>query len=200
MARESPPKSSDGARASVYQLRISIRDIRPPIWRRILVPGTLRLSDLHHVIQTVFGWTNSHLHRFTIADRRYGQPDEFDETALDEADITVSEVLGADVKHFSYAYDFGDDWEHEVVIEKTLGGNSGRERPLCLAGRRHRPPEDCGGPRGYRDFLAAIRNPRHREHQPMIEWIGGHFDSEAFDLESVNRELARLPLARKWVQ
>jgi hypothetical protein len=181
-------------------LRISIRDIRPPIWRRVLVPGSLRLSDLHHLIQTVFGWTDSHLHQFTIAGRRFGQPDDFDENVLDEAEVTISEALNASVKRFSYTYDFGDDWEHEVVVEKDLGGDSGRERPLCLAGKRHRPPEDCGGPHGYHDFLDAIRNPRHAEHRAMLEWIGGEFDPEAFDLAGVNRELARLPLARKWVQ
>jgi hypothetical protein len=96
--------------------------------------------------------------------------------------------------------DFGDNWEHEVLIEKNLGGDSGRDRPLCIAGRRHRPPEDCGGPRGYHDFLDAIRNPRHAEHRAMLEWIGGEFDPEAFDLAGVNRELDRLPRARKWVQ
>ena len=163
------------------------------------MPGTLPLSDLHHVIQTVFGWTDSHLHLFTIAGRRFGQPDDFDENVLAEAEVTVAQALSAAVKRFSYSYDFGDDWEHEVVIEKTLGGDAGRERPLCLAGKRHRPPEDCGGPRGYHDLLDAIRNPRHREHQAMLEWIGGEFDPEAFDLAGVNRGLARLRLAPKWV-
>jgi hypothetical protein len=152
------------------------------------------------VIQTVFGWTDSHLHQFTIAGRRFGQPDDFDENVLDEAEVTISEALNAGVKRFSYTYDFGDDWEHEVVVEKDLGGDSGRERPLCLAGKRHRPPEDCGGPHGYHDFLDAINNPRHAEHRAMLEWTGGEFDPEAFDLAGVNRKLARLPLARKWVQ
>jgi hypothetical protein len=191
---------SGGTGVSVYQLRISIRHIRPPIWRRVLVPGTLRLSDLHHVIQTVFGWTDSHLHLFTIAGRRFGQPDDFDENVLAETEVTLSEALDAGVEKFSYTYDFGDNWEHEIAIEEDLGGDSGRERPLCLAGRRRGPPEDCGGPRGYHDFLDAISNPRHAEHGAMLEWIGREFDPEAFDLEAANRELVRLPLARKWVQ
>jgi hypothetical protein len=94
------------------------------------------------------------------------------------------------VKRFTYVYDFGDDWVHDVVVEKVSSGDSGRGGPVCLAGKRHRPPEDCGGVPGYRELLRAIRDPRHPEHAEMIEWIGGSFDPEAFDLALVNRRLA----------
>jgi hypothetical protein len=180
----------------IYQAKITLKGIRRPIWRRVQAPGTIRLADLHRVIQTVFGWTDSHLHQFEIAGRRFGVPGDFDEEILDEAQVTISEALGTGIKRFSYIYDFGDDWEHDVVVEKIIGGNSGRERPLCLAGRRHRPPEDCGGPPGYAHFLRAIHDPRHPEHEAMRESVGGAFDPEAFDIAAVNRALVGLRLAR----
>lgn len=200
--RISKAPGGDRSRAAdgVFQLKVTLRGIRPPIWRRVHVPGKLRLGDLHHVIQTVFGWTDSHLHQFETAARRFGAPRDFDQEILDEAQVTISEALGTAVKRFAYIYDFGDNWEHEVVVEKVIGGDSGRERPLCLAGRRHRPPEDCGGPPGYAAFLDAISNPRHPEHEAMREWVGGDFDPEAFDIAAVNRALAGLRVARAWVQ
>jgi hypothetical protein len=179
----------------IYQAKITLKGIRPPIWRRVLVPGNLRLADLHSVIQTVFGWTDSHLHQFEIAGRRFGAPGDFDQEILDEAQVTIWEALGTGVKRLSYIYDFGDDWGHEIAVEKVIGGDSGRERPLCLGGRRHRPPEDCGGPPGYAEFLRAIRDPRHPEHEAMLEWVGGDFDPEALDVAAVNRALAGLRVA-----
>jgi hypothetical protein len=173
--------------------------IRPPIWRRVLVASNLRLAGLHQVIQTVFDWTDSHLHQFEIAGRRLGVPGDFDQEILDEAQLTISEALGNGVKRFSYIYDFGDDWGHEIVVEKVIRGNSGGERPVCLGGRRHRPPEDCGGPPGYAEFLDAIRDPRHPEHKAMLDWVGGDFDPEAFDVATVNRGLLQLRFARGWV-
>ncbi len=193
-----PEKKTPASR--VYQLKITLKAIRPPIWRRIQVPGTITLAALHDVLQTVFGWTDTHLHQFEIAVRRFGVPDDFDEEVLDEAQITVSRAVGPSVKRFLYIYDFGDNWEHEIVVEKILAGNSGSERPLCLAGRRQRPPEDCGGPWGYREFPEAIGYPAHEEHQAMLEWVGGNFDPEALDLAVVNRALAALQLGPLRVQ
>jgi len=191
--------SAKGTGGRIYQMRIPLKGIRPPIWRRVQVPGTLSLAGFHNVIQTVFGWTDTHLHQFQIAGESYGQPDNFDEAVADEAAVTLAHAVGALTKRFLYVYDFGDDWEHEVVIERVIAGNSGSERPLCLGGKRHRPPEDCGGPPGYRVFLAAIGNPGHAEHEAMLEWVGGGFDAEAFDLAAVNRALA-LSRTRRQVQ
>ena len=120
-------------------------------------------------------------------------------TLWDEGTATLGRVVGRRTKRFLYIYDFGDNWEHEVVVEKIIGGDSGSER-LCLAGPRHRPPEDCGGPWGYRRFLEAIRDLGHEEHKAMLESVGGAFDPEAFDIASVNRDLAALSLARPRVQ
>jgi hypothetical protein len=184
----------------IYQAKITLKGIRPPIWRRVLVPGAMRLSDLHQVIQAVYGWTDSHLHQFVIDRASYGQPDDFDQAVLDETGVTLAAAVGNRIKRFAYVYDFGDNWEHEVVVEKIIGGDSGRERPLCLGGRRHRPPEDCGGPPGYTEFLRAIRDPRHAEHEAMLERVGGAFDAEAFDIAAVNRALVGLRLARARVQ
>ena len=183
-----------------YQMTITLRGIRPPIWRRVQVPGAIRLAALHQVIQTVFGWTNSHLHQFVAAGRTYGQPDDFDEAVEDESGVTLAKALGTRTKRFLYVYDFGDNWEHDVVIENIIAGNSGIERPLCLGGRRHRPPEDCGGPPGYQNFLEAVRDPGHEEHAAMLEWVGGSFDPEAFDIAAVNRALVSLSLARLRMQ
>lgn len=195
-----PGGGSSRAAGGVLQLKISLIGIRPPIWRRLLVPGAMRLSDLHQVIQTVFGWTDSHLHQFIIAGQRFGQPDEFDEKSLDEADATVSGTVGSSVKRVSYIYDLGDDWGHEIVVEKVIGEDSGRERPLCIGGRRHRPPEDCGGASGYSEVLEAIGDSRHPEHAAMLEWAGGRFDPEGFDIAAVNSSLAGVRVRRAWVQ
>ena len=179
-----------------YQMKITLKGIRPPIWRRVQVPGMIRLAGFHAVIQTVFGWTDSHLHQFCIGGVSYGRPDDFDEDVVDEAKLTLAQVVGGS-KRFTYTYDFGDNWEHEILVEKIIAGDSGSERPLCLGGKRHRPPEDCGGLWGYREFLEAIGDPGHEEHEAMLDWVGGEFDAEAFDMAAVNRALAALS-TRKW--
>ena len=124
--------SGDGWEASAERARQRESSRRR---RRLLIPGVLRLSDLHQAIQTAFGWTDSHQHQFEIAGQRFGQPDDFDERFLDEAEVTISHAVGRSVKRFSYMYDFGDDWEHEILVEKVIGGDSGPQRPLCTGGR-----------------------------------------------------------------
>ena len=183
-----------------HQMTITLRGIRPPIWRRVQVPGAIRLAALHEVIQTVFGWTDSHLHQFVVAGKTYGQPDDFDEAVEDESGVTLAKALGTRTKRFLYIYDFGDNWEHNVVVEKIVAGNSGSEGPLCFGGKRHRPPEDCAGPPGYQNFLEAVRDPGHEEHEAMLEWVGGSFDAEAFDLAAVNRALVAVQKAGWSVQ
>ena len=184
----------------VYQLHITLRGIRPPIWRRVQAPGHLTLASVHDVIQTVFGWTNCHLHQFFVGRVSYGQPDDFDQVVLDESGVTLAEALGTRIKRFLYVYDFGDDWQHDIVLEKIIAGDSGSDRPLCIGGKRHRPPEDCGGPPGYVEFLGTIRDPGHTGYSAMVEWVDGGFDSEAFDLAAVNGALAALSLARSRLQ
>jgi hypothetical protein len=179
------------AHDSTYQLKISIAGTRPPVWRRVRVPGRATLGELHEVIQTVLGWTSSHLHQFEIGGNRYGEePDGFPELeALDERQVTLSEAVGKRVKRFLYVYDFGDDWRHEVVVEKIEPATA-EDRPVCLAGKRRRPPEDCGGPWGYANFLKAIQDPNHPQHQELLEWTGDRFDPEEFHLDRVNAILS----------
>jgi hypothetical protein len=180
----------------IYRLKITIQEIRPPIWRRVRVPGSMSLEALHRVIQIVFGWTNSHLHEFRIGEAGYGQPDELSEgETFDERRVSVADALGK-TKRFLYTYDFGDDWRHEVVVEKVEAIGPGEDRAVCLAGKRHGPPDDCGGPWGYVELLEAIHDPGHERHEEMLDWIGGEFDPEEFDLAAVNKRLAAVKAPR----
>jgi hypothetical protein len=177
----------------VYRLKITLLGVNPPIWRRFQVPAGITLERLHDVIQTVMGWSDCHLHEFYIGRKRYGPRDADPEgEVLDERVATLSAALFLSGGPILYTYDFGDSWEHELELEETLPAPPGAAgtRPVCLAGERRCPPEDCGGFFGYAEFLKAIRNRRHPDHQEMLEWVGGSFDPESFDLERINRVLA----------
>jgi hypothetical protein len=166
---------------NVYQLKVTIVDTKPPVWRRVVVPAELTLAGLHDVFQAAFGWWDQHLHEFEIGGVRYGLDDgEGWAPPKDERRTRLAEVAVAG-SSFLYVYDFGDDWRHKVVVEKVFPAEPGVRYPLCTAGRRAGPPEDCGGPWGYRDFLIAIADPAHEEHESMLEWVGGRFDPEAFE-------------------
>jgi hypothetical protein len=180
---------------AIYQLKITLEAIRPPIWRRVQVPGTILLPHLHRLIQAVMGWDDAHLHAFQVGDTSYGQPDsELDDWMQDERRIRLAQIAPAEKSKFRYEYDFGDDWRHMVVVEKILPVAVGQIYPVCLAGKRACPPEDCGGPWGYPEFLEAISNPKHEQHDELLEWIGGEFDPEAFDMAAVNGELQTMHL------
>jgi hypothetical protein len=140
------------------------------------------------------GWTNSHLHQFEIKGKRYGDPELLDDgfgdfVCLDSTKTKLSQILPKTGKRFAfkYEYDFGDGWQHEVVSEGKLPVDPKVKYPLCLEGERACPPEDCGGPWGYGDFLEAIRNPKHEEHESMLEWVGGAFDPEEFDSKKATK-------------
>jgi hypothetical protein len=175
----------------VYQLKITLKDVRPPIWRRVLVAdGTL--EDLHDVIQDAMGWQDSHLHSFTIAGETYSDPETAFELEMGIARETLlSDVLTREKMKFTYLYDFGDDWAHDIVVEKVLPREEGQEVPVCLKGKRACPPEDVGGPWGYMDYAEAIRDPKHERHDELLDW-SGPFDPEAFDLDEINKTLSRL--------
>ncbi|MEI6777772.1 MAG: plasmid pRiA4b ORF-3 family protein [Chloroflexales bacterium] len=174
----------------VYQLKITLKDGKPPIWRRVEVPDDITLSRLHAIIQTAMGWTDSHLHMFTVGRTSYGVPDpNYDEDVRDERRIKLNQLLTEPKQKLSYEYDFGDSWTHVVLLEQVHEPVPGVRYPRCTAGKRACPPEDCGGVWGYADFLTAITDPEHPEHDDMIEWVGGEFDSELFDLDEVNAAL-----------
>jgi hypothetical protein len=178
------------AKTRIYQLKVQLREVRPPVWRRVLVPGEMDLAELHEVVQAAMGWTNSHLHEFEAEGARYGVPDpdwDLDEVA-DESGVRLSRIAG-EGSRLRYAYDFGDGWQHDVIVEKVLPRQPGLRYPCCAAGRRACPPEDVGGPWGYEDFLAAVGDPGHDEHEQWVEWAGGGFDPAEFNLPAVNKAL-----------
>jgi hypothetical protein len=183
------------ANAPIYQIKITLKGSKPPIWRRLLVSSETRLSQFHHVIQAAMGWHDSHLHMFVANDKRYSIPYDADHLAeLDARDsrrVKLADVVAQD-EMFIYEYDFGDGWEHVIVVEEVLPPDPKQKLPVCLTGKRACPPEDVGGIWGYEDFLEAIRDPKHEEHEEYLEWIGGEFDPEAFDLDAVNKRLRNL--------
>ena len=162
------------------------------VWRRLLVPGSVRLSKLHAMFQAAMGWTDSHLHMFRIGDAMYGtQLDDYPPDELDETALTVLEAV-RDQRRFAYEYDFGDSWEHEVVVEEVTTSPFGLEFGVCLDGQNACPPEDCGGPGGYAQLLEVLANPLDEEYEHLLGWVGGPFDASLFDLGEANAMLPRV--------
>jgi len=177
---------------TVVQLRISLKDYVPVIWRRLLVPGGIKLSKLHMIFQAAMGWEDYHLHCFEIEGLRYGIPDpEFEMTDVDDETVVLADLVGARAR-FDYEYDFGDSWHHEVVIESVTTVPLVLKFAVCLDGQRACPPEDVGGVHMYSQVLEAIRDPDHEEHSDYMGWIAPGFDPEAFDLGAVNAALQRV--------
>ena len=175
---------------TVYQIKISLIGAKPPIWRTILVPGNIGLAAFHDVIQLTMGWTDSHLHQFIANQVFYGTPDDdFELEMEDETQYKLSQLLTNEKESLIYEYDFGDSWEHKILLEKILPYDSKIVLPVCLKGKRACPPEDCGGIWGYEELLQTISNPKHPDHDEMLEWLGGEFDPEEFDLEEINEDL-----------
>jgi hypothetical protein len=179
MARKAPTAGP------IVKLKVTLARLRPPVWRRLLVPADMTLRDLHFVIQTVMGWDNDHLHDFNIADEHFGDPDTTDEMA-DEARLNLAGVRNRGVERFTYTYDFGDDWEHLIVMEGTVKRVEGQHYPACIAGKRACPPEDCGGVHGYYELLDIRADPTHPDHKEMSERLPADFDPEAFSVEAAD--------------
>jgi hypothetical protein len=175
------------------QLKVTLLHTKPPVWRRLVVREAMTLHDLHQAIQLAIGWLDCHLYAFEIGRRSYTTLD--DDASADNLDAETTVLadlrLARKGTRFRYVYDFGDDWQHDVLVERAGPLDPAAAVPRCLAGRRACPPEDCGGPWGYADFLRTIADPSHPEHSETLEWVGGSFDPDAFDLEEVNALLAR---------
>lgn len=172
------------------QIKVTLDGIKPPIWRRIVVPGSLFLGDFHDLLQGAMGWKNSHMHHFIVRGEFYGTPDpEFGEKINSEAKMHLDLALMKEKDSIIYEYDFGDGWVHKITLEKILAPKTYPAIPICIAGARACPPEDCGGPWGYQNLLKAIKDPSHPEHEDMLEWIGGDFDPEYFDAVEINKWL-----------
>jgi hypothetical protein len=184
-------------KAPIYQLRVELRHIKPQIWRRFIVPGSISLPKLHVILQIVMGWQNYHLHAFSFGGTDYGEPDpdfaDADSTMLNEARVRLDRALG-DLTTFDYEYDFGDGWAHRIKVEDVLPPDPGLRWARCTAARNACPPEDVGGPYRYAEFLEAISDPSHDEHQMLRDWVGENFDPNACDLLLINQELAQIRL------
>jgi hypothetical protein len=192
-------------RMTSYVLDATLAHIRPRIGRQLRVPGDLSLAGLHQALQIAFGWQDSHVHEFHVGRARYGvsDPEGGDDKLLDDADIAVAAALPFKTSTMQYIYDLGDCWMHTVTVDgidaeqpkrspRSLRARGPTAPAACLAGERACPPEDCGGPPGYADFLEAIHTSGHPQHAELLEWVGGEFDAEWFSLSDVNRELSAL--------
>lgn len=190
---------------SVYYLRVTLKDSKPPIWRDILVPSNLTLADLHYVIQAVMGWENSHLHHFiadkvlyidetshSIRDEYALDVDDRQEHDRNEKKYTVAQLLPTENTSIIYEYDLGDSWAHQIELKKILPVDSLAHQPRCIKGAQACPPEDCGGIWGYTDMLEAIQQAKSNEGEEILTWSGQDFNPDFFDLEEVNRVLRHL--------
>lgn len=187
MARTSAPKISAGK--TILSLKVTLRGLKPPVWRRLLVPGTMTLGALHQAIQAAMGWHDCHLHAFDIAGEQFGDRRTVDDVA-DENRVTLNSLARSGVTRFAYTYDFGDNWEHTITVEKSKPMVEGKAYPVCIAGKRTCPPEDCGGVWGYSDLLAILADPAHPEHANYADWVDEDFDPDDFDIEGANALLA----------
>ena len=188
------PTKKSAILPEVYQIKVTLLGTSPPIWRRLLVPADATLAQLHNALQTAMGWENCHLHEFCMGQRRFGPPEPGDfmgmPSAEDERKAPLSSVLGRVGAKVTYTYDFGDGWEHGIVLEKRLPADPNMTYPVCTGGQLACPPEDCGGVPGFYGLLDAIGDPSHDQHAELRDWVGDGFDPKAFSAEDVNRRLA----------
>ena len=175
----------------VFVIKVTLLGISPPVWRRTLVHRHITLRNLHKTLQTVMGWTNSHLHQFVFNRQKYSDP-KFGLGAgiIDENRTSLGDVICTPGTRLLYEYDFGDGWQHYLLLEEVLLGDE-TFRQICVAGARNCPPEDCGGPQGFADLLKVLKDSRHPEHDDIKEWVGEDFAPEYFAMEEINRKLRR---------
>ena len=190
------PTPRVSVKTKIFELEIVLAEVQPLVRRRVQVPGEVELAVLHEVVQSAMGWTNSHLHEFEIAGRRYGIPDP-DWGSQEIIDETRGKLfrLVKQGDRFGYLYDFGDNWAHTLAVDKVIAAEPGVRYPRCIAGQGACPPEDVGGPWGYEEFQAGIGDPSHPEHDERLEWAGGTFDPHHFDLEKADRAIGVAGLA-----
>lgn len=181
-----------------FQLKVSLKYSKPLIWRRIVVLATITLSKLHQVLQITMGWTDSHLHAFNAQGIEYGNPDfdeDFELEMEDEKRVKLNQLVHEPKDRFFYEYDFGDSWEHEIVLEKIVDAAL-YDNAVCINGARACPPEDVGGVYGYQQFLKAISDKNSLEYKDWIDWVSGDFDPERLDLPEINYQLQGIKLRR----
>ena len=195
------PAKKSTVPAEIYQLKVTLLGTSPPIWRRLLVPADLTLAQLHDVLQAAMGWEDGHMHEFSIGRRHFGRPNPDDRLmgmphVENERTVRLSNLLGRVGAEAVYTYDFGDGWEHGLVLEKRLSADPNTAYPVCTGGQLACPPEDCGGIGGFYDLLEALGDPAHEQHDELRDWVGDEYDPDAFSVDDVNRMLT--PLRRHW--
>jgi Plasmid pRiA4b ORF-3-like protein len=174
----------------VYVVKVTLLGTSPPVWRRILVPRNITLQNLHRTLQTVMGWTNSHLHQFVLQRQRFSPTRSRGETKVaNEKGTRLGELIWAVGASLLYEYDFGDAWQHALLLEKVLIGDESFQQ-ICVAGKRCCPPEDCGGPQGFAELLNALGDTNHLGHEEAGEWLGDYVP-ESFSADEINRRLRR---------
>ena len=176
----------------LYGIKVQLRYINPSIYRILRIPSRASLLKFHKLLQRAMGWKNYHVYLFEVEWKRYGEhPEQWDFEVFDSRTITLEKIFSSGAKSFIYDYDMGDGWRHDIELLGTLEVE-GKEEPACIAGVRACPPEDCGGPPGYENLLEALADPKHEEHDELLEWVGGKYDPEKFDVVAVDRALKRL--------
>ncbi len=184
--------------ADAYQLKITLWGTKPPIWRRVIVPSDINLYKLHAVIQVAMGWEDAHLHHFEIDGQFYQGPapdgSMFDDgtDSENETKFSLCDVVHREKAKFRYQYDFGDSWDHLMLLEKIIPAAEKPKTMVCTAGKGHCPMEDSGGIWGYYHMLEILADPKNPEYAEISDWLGGPFDPDEFDLDEVNKELAKL--------
>ncbi len=182
--------------ARLYRLKVTLLGTEPPVWRRIVVPTFMKLEHLHTVLQTFMGWKNAHAFEFIIDGNRFVAKGDYQfvdnmwrtESGYDADEYELSQLFKLG-KTFTYIYDYGDRWEHEIVVEEDNFDRNTKDAMFCLEGEMACPPEDCGGPRGYANLLAILADPEHPEYKERLDWLGGSFNHDRFDPKEVNRRL-----------
>jgi len=189
------PARKSAVPPDIYQLKVTLLGTSPPIWRRLLVPAGLTLAQLHDVLQAAMGWQDCHMHEFRAGRRHFGRPNPDDRLmglppVENERTMRLSSVLGRVGAKIIYTYDFGDSWEHGLVLEKRLSRDPNTTYPVCTGGQLACPPEDCGGIGGFYDLLDALGDPAHDQYDELRDWVGDDYDPDAFSVDDVNRMLA----------
>ena len=178
------------ANSQVLTCYVWLVDSDPPIWRRFQVDDQISLADLHPILQAVMGWEDSHRHRFQVRGDYYATPDPTPlEDTLDAGSKMLADFSFLPNEKFAYTYDFGDGWLHQITVEMQQPMTEPLTSPRCLAGERACPPEDSGGVWGYEDLLERFGDPDDPEYEELLDWLGGDFDSEKFDLQQINQRL-----------
>lgn len=182
---------------TVHVLRIQLRHIEPPIWRTFAVASDTKLPKFNRILHAVMGWEGYHLHMFNVAEISFGEKDEDADYVIPERNITVQQILPRPGSALRWDYDFGDGWEHDVVVESIDEPRPEARYPICTGGERACPPEDCGGVPGFADLLEAIGDPAHPEHDELVAWTPDGFDPAVFDMVAANRRLPNPTRSRR---